>query len=264
MLRYCDLSHLNRQETGNNTVLIAFAGGTFARNDNSKHSRQARKRRCTVRCKIHRHDDRPSSRCNSHVKRCTAELKAKAQEMIDAQEREVTQMSLVSSTSLGHNWIMTLGSSISARFVMAFMSLLILFCSTLPAFCQCHPAQQTVPASIIQGTKKQSCCKVMEGDAAKSLCRMPCCKPTQKEVSNNTFNNQDCCCKTGTLLHDAVLTTSHSGEESNWTARPDALAPVIAVSPNFADRQRHCVRKLSSTFAPTGPPLYLLHRALLL
>lgn len=157
---------------------------------------------------------------------------------------------------------MTLGSSISARFVMAFMSLLILFCSTLPAFCQCHLAQQTVPASIRQETP--SCCKAMEAEAAKSQCMMPCCKPTQQESFSNTFNNQDCCCKTGTLLHDAVLTISHSGEESNWTAVPDALLPVIAVSSYFADRHRHCVRKLSSTFAPTGPPLYLLNRALLL
>lgn len=159
---------------------------------------------------------------------------------------------------------MTLSSSISARFVTAFMSLLILFCSTLPAFCQCHPALQTKPASIRQETKRPSCCKAMEAEASQSQCAMPCCKPTQKEVFSNTFNNQDCCCKTGTLLHDAVLTTSHSGEESNWTAVPDVLAPVIAVSSCFADRHRHCVRKLSSTFAPTGPPLYLLHRALLL
>lgn len=159
---------------------------------------------------------------------------------------------------------MSLHSSISTRLVTAFMSLLILFCSTLPAFCQCHPAQQTVTASIRQEAKKPSCCKTMEGEAAKSQCSMPCCKPAQKEGFSNSFNNQDCCCKTRTLLHDAVLTTSYSGEESNWTAVPDMLAPITAVSPFFADKHRHCVRKVSSTFAPTGPPLYLLHRALLL
>lgn len=157
---------------------------------------------------------------------------------------------------------MSLHSSISARLVTAFMSLLILFCSTLPAICQCRP-MQAAPASIKQEAKKPSCCKAME-EAGESKCGLPCCKSAQQEAFANTFNNQDCCCKINQPLHDAILTSNHSDEESTWTAEPDILGPIIAVSSYFADKHRHCVRKVSSTFASTGPPLYLLHRALLL
>lgn len=159
---------------------------------------------------------------------------------------------------------MSLLSSIPARLVTAFMSLLILFCSTAPAMCQCHPSQ-TVPACIKQQVKQSSCCKAMKGEMTSSECGLPCCKPANKEAFGNTFNNQDCCCKTNQPLKDAILTSSHSGdEETNWTAKPDLLAPIIAVSSSLPDKHRHCVRKVASTFAPTGPPLYLLHRALLL
>ncbi len=154
---------------------------------------------------------------------------------------------------------MNLHSSIHARLVRAFMSLLILFCSTLPASGQC-PMQGAVSASIKQ--KEQSCCKGKEGQASESKCS--CCEIVQQEVLGTTLRNQDCWCKASERIHDAIFTSIRSQQDSNWAPGHSMLAPPIGKSSYFADKHRHCVRKVASSFAPTGPPLYLLHRALLL
>jgi hypothetical protein len=143
-------------------------------------------------------------------------------------------------------------SSTITKSLVAFLGFVILSCSLLPAMCHCHQAAsagskfQAVPA-------EHACCKAQNP-----------CKTNSPSIATPAFDNDNCCCKTKQTTQDALLTNSRPDQDLSWESHPDSANISGNTFQYFIDRQAHAVQKIASTFPPTGPPLYISHRALLL
>jgi hypothetical protein len=133
--------------------------------------------------------------------------------------------------------------------LVAFISFVILACSILPAFCRCH---QATNANFTTMSSEHACCKESKT-----------CKTDAPSFNTTAFDNDNCCCKTRQAAQDALLTNSRADQDLRWES---AAIPAVslALPQYFVDRHNHSVRKVASTFSATGPPRYLLYRALLL
>ena len=144
---------------------------------------------------------------------------------------------------------MFFSSNTITKSLVAFISFVVLACSILPAFCRCHQATNTVSTAM---SSEHACCK-----------QSNVCKTNAPSFNIPAFDNDNCCCKTKQAAQDALLTNSRADQDLNWDSIP---IPTVSLAhpQSFIDRQNHSVQKIASTFPATGPPRYLLYRALLL
>lgn len=144
---------------------------------------------------------------------------------------------------------MYFSSNTITKSLVAFICFVILACSILPAFCRCHQAT-TVDSTAM--SSEHACCKEIKA-----------CKTNAPSFNAPAFDNDNCCCKTRQAVQDALLTNSRADQDLQWES---AAIPAVSLAllQYFVDRQTHSVQKVASTFSATGPPRYLLYRALLL
>lgn len=128
------------------------------------------------------------------------------------------------------------------KHLVAIMSFIVLACSIFPDVCRCHQMTVAAPAAA-----SHACCKATDVAEKAALC-----------------SGGDCCCKKKQALEEALSINSRSEQESSWQQSPNLIVVILTVTQSFIDQQSHFIQKVASTYASTGPPLYLLHRALLL
>lgn len=144
---------------------------------------------------------------------------------------------------------MFFSSNTITKSLVAFISFVIFACSILPSFCRCHQAT-TVDSTAM--SSEHACCKENKP-----------CTTNAPSLTIPAFDNDNCCCKTRQAAQDALLTNSQADQDLQWESAP-IFAVSLALRQYFIDRQNHSVQKVASTFSATGPPRYLLYRALLL
>lgn len=140
------------------------------------------------------------------------------------------------------NLLMFFPSNTFAQSLVALFSLVILASAILPGGCPCH--QSAVITSYIASS--HDCCRTSNN----------------LQVSTPRVSSDDCCCKRKQPAVDALLVAPHPNHDSTW--QPLVASESMSASLGFLDYQSHFAQNSASTFPATGPPLYLLHRALLL
>lgn len=144
---------------------------------------------------------------------------------------------------------MFFSSNTITKSLVAFISFVILACSILPAFCRCHQATNVDSPAM---SSEHACCKESKA-----------CTTNAPSFNVPAFDNDNCCCKTRQVARDALLTNSRADQDLQWESA--AIPAVSLAHPQyFIDRHNHSVQKVASSFSATGPPRYLLYRALLL
>lgn len=141
---------------------------------------------------------------------------------------------------------MSLYLSAIGNLLPAFLSLIVLSSTIIPAICSCHRIVK-VSAQVVSSSKHQCCEKKSE------------CAVTSAQIATD-----DCCCKTRTERNAAVSSNSSFNEDSGIHLVPLAIVSTCFDSKAVVDEHKHYIRKITSSFPSTGPPLYILNRALLL
>lgn len=139
-------------------------------------------------------------------------------------------------------------SNTITKSLLALISLVILSCSILPGICRCHQAAGTASQVV---SAQHACCEAKNDYQANS-----------PSFNTSFLNNQDCCCKTERAAQEALLANLRPKHNLNWELA--AIAINLPVAQYFIDQHKHSIQKVASKCSTTGPPLYLLHRTLLL